>query len=54
MVQEYIEMADRITFVSLLKGLLQMDPERRSTPTGALAHPFLSMVHLEKERRPSS
>ncbi|XP_069369920.1 homeodomain-interacting protein kinase 2-like isoform X2 [Paralichthys olivaceus] len=41
-----IELQDRRAFVSLLKGLLQIDPRRRLTPQRGLSHPFLTMVHL--------
>ncbi|XP_034460719.1 homeodomain-interacting protein kinase 2-like [Hippoglossus hippoglossus] len=43
--QNSSKLRDRTAFVSLLKGLLETDPERRITPEGALLHPFLTMVH---------
>ncbi|KAF0025189.1 hypothetical protein F2P81_022070 [Scophthalmus maximus] len=47
--QESIEIDDCRAFVSLLKGLLQMDPKTRITPAKAFRHPFLSMNHLVEE-----
>lgn len=47
--QESIELEDERAFVSLLKCLLQMDPEKRITPEKALQHPFVTMAHLEDE-----
>ncbi|CAJ1072333.1 laminin subunit alpha-3-like [Xyrichtys novacula] len=43
-----IEIGDRRAFVSLLKGLLNTDPEKRISPKQALSHPFITMVHLLK------
>ncbi|CAJ1057166.1 homeodomain-interacting protein kinase 1-like isoform X1 [Xyrichtys novacula] len=43
-----IEIEDRRAFVSLLKGLLNTDPEKRISPKQALSHPFITMVHLQE------
>ena len=40
------EKVDRREFVDLLKRMLTLDWERRITPTEALNHPYVSMVHL--------
>ncbi|XP_047198358.1 homeodomain-interacting protein kinase 2-like [Hippoglossus stenolepis] len=45
------ELQDRRAFVSLLNGLLQIDPKRRLTPEMGLTHPFLTMVHLMDNTR---
>ncbi|XP_035485300.1 homeodomain-interacting protein kinase 1-like isoform X2 [Scophthalmus maximus] len=47
--QGAIELEDRRAFVSLLSCLLDTDPAKRITPERALAHPFLTMVHLAKK-----
>ncbi|XP_039979246.1 homeodomain-interacting protein kinase 1-like [Xiphias gladius] len=44
--QESIELVDQRAFVSLLKSLLNTDPEKRITPGKALEHPFATMAHL--------
>ncbi|XP_069759109.1 homeodomain-interacting protein kinase 3a isoform X2 [Narcine bancroftii] len=41
-----VEKADRMEFVSLLKKMLLIDPEKRITPVEAMNHPFVAMPHL--------
>ncbi|XP_070698556.1 homeodomain-interacting protein kinase 2-like [Pempheris klunzingeri] len=41
-----LEYEDRMAFLSLLKSILHMDPEKRITPREALAHPFITMANL--------
>ncbi|XP_044053186.1 homeodomain-interacting protein kinase 2-like [Siniperca chuatsi] len=47
--QESIQLEDQTAFMSLLKGLLHTDPEKRITPERALKHPFITMAHLVDE-----
>lgn len=37
---------DRLMFVDLLSMMLNMDPEKRITPSEALIHPFLTLSEL--------
>ncbi|XP_069391354.1 uncharacterized protein [Paralichthys olivaceus] len=47
-----MELRDRRAFFSLIKGLLEMDPDRRLTPEEALSHPFLTMSHILEQEEP--
>ncbi|XP_069391566.1 homeodomain-interacting protein kinase 2 [Paralichthys olivaceus] len=47
-----MELRDRRAFFSLIKGLLEIDPDRRVTPEAALSHPFLTMSHIFKKAKP--
>eukprot|EP00095_Tigriopus_kingsejongensis_P002712 maker-scaffold809_size94238-snap-gene-0.30 protein:Tk02712 transcript:maker-scaffold809_size94238-snap-gene-0.30-mRNA-1 annotation:"hypothetical protein TcasGA2_TC007452" len=40
------EKVDRREFIDLLRRMLDMDQERRITPSEALNHPFVTMTHL--------
>lgn len=40
------EERDRLAFLSLLKNLLHLDPDKRITPSEALQHPFIKMEYL--------
>ncbi|XP_030581851.1 homeodomain-interacting protein kinase 2-like [Archocentrus centrarchus] len=40
------EMADRLMFIEMIKGLLQLDAETRITPEQVLDHPFAKMSHM--------
>ena len=40
------EKTDRREFVDLLKTMLLIDAEQRTTPSDALNHPFVTMQHL--------
>lgn len=40
------EKVDRKEFIDLLKRMLTMDQERRTTPGEALNHPFVTLAHL--------
>uniref|UniRef100_H3BZC1 Protein kinase domain-containing protein n=1 Tax=Tetraodon nigroviridis TaxID=99883 RepID=H3BZC1_TETNG len=44
------ELEDRRQFVDLLKCLLNVDSEKRISPTQALQHPFITMSHLSDPR----
>ncbi|CAB1418556.1 unnamed protein product [Pleuronectes platessa] len=48
--QGFLELTDRRAFISLIHGLLEMDPDERLTPKIALSHPFLTMVHLMEDK----
>lgn len=41
-----VEKADRREFLDLLKRMLVLDAESRTTPGEALNHPFVTMTHL--------
>ncbi|XP_069391565.1 homeodomain-interacting protein kinase 2-like [Paralichthys olivaceus] len=47
-----MELSDRRAFFSLIKGLLEIDPDRRLTPEEALLHPFLTMSHILEHAKP--
>lgn len=40
------EKADRREFIDLLKKMLTLDADKRTTPTKTLNHPFVTMTHL--------
>ncbi|KAF7655857.1 hypothetical protein LDENG_00048880 [Lucifuga dentata] len=44
--QEFMESDDRRAFLSLLKGMMNVDVEQRLTPRQALGNSFLTMSHL--------
>lgn len=41
--------ADTIAFVNFLKKMLQVDPEKRITPSKALRHPFMILDHFPSD-----
>ncbi|KAK7884516.1 hypothetical protein WMY93_027639 [Mugilogobius chulae] len=43
------ERRDRMVFADLIKRLLDTNPRTRLTPTEALYHPFVTMVHLAND-----
>ena len=45
-VELIVEKLDRKEFVDLLKNMLELDQERRISPSSALNHPFISFSHL--------
>ncbi|XP_034552567.1 homeodomain-interacting protein kinase 1-like isoform X2 [Notolabrus celidotus] len=47
-VDEPAEFEDRLAFVDLLKGLINLDGALRISPSKALQHPFITMSHLSE------
>uniref|UniRef100_A0A4W6ESG2 Protein kinase domain-containing protein n=1 Tax=Lates calcarifer TaxID=8187 RepID=A0A4W6ESG2_LATCA len=47
------EIDDTRAFLSLLKQMLHVDPDRRITPSEALEHRFIKMTHLTSKDNPS-
>lgn len=40
------EICDLLVFIELLKGMLQLDPEKRMTPSQVLQHDFTTLGHI--------
>ncbi|XP_006800123.2 homeodomain-interacting protein kinase 1-like isoform X2 [Neolamprologus brichardi] len=40
------EICDLLVFIELLKGMLQLDPEKRMTPSQVLQHDFTTLRHI--------
>ncbi|CAB1420423.1 unnamed protein product [Pleuronectes platessa] len=52
--QDKLEFQDKMAFFDLLTCCLQVDPEQRISPSEALKHPFITMVHMVDEMETSS
>ncbi|CAB1427821.1 unnamed protein product [Pleuronectes platessa] len=52
--QDQLEFQDKMAFFDLLTCCLQVDPEQRISPSEALKHPFITMVHMVHEMETSS
>ncbi|KAG7519040.1 homeodomain-interacting protein kinase 1-like [Solea senegalensis] len=49
-VDAFVEMTDKEAFVDLLKGTLQLEATKRTTPQELLQHRFISMQHFDAMR----
>ncbi|CAB1449760.1 unnamed protein product [Pleuronectes platessa] len=52
--QDKLKFQDKMAFFDLLKCCLKVDPEQRISPSEALKHPFITMVHMVDEMETSS